>query len=155
MNLGIVFGVFFVFTGCTTLNDATLRELDRTADKALAKMVLAFPGLQSELGLSQGYLVLQRSGSWVPTVGKKGYGILTGKSSGAHSYFRIEQVELNGAWGVGDYTGLMVLPQTVELDQVIAEGLTLENSGTLYIYAEDEHPAAYSIKIISMKPLER
>jgi hypothetical protein len=137
------------------MNETKQRDLDRAADRTLAKMVLEFPGLQSELGISSGYLVLQRSGSWVPTVGKKGTGVLTSNGSDTRSYFRVEQLVVKGAWGVGDYTGLMILPRTVDLAKVTEEGLKLENSGTLYIYATDERPAAYPIEKFTMTPIDR
>jgi hypothetical protein len=150
----MLLGVVGILSGCSTLNATKEHDLNRLADRALAKMVLAFPGLQSELGISQGYLVVQRSGSWIPMVGKKGTGVLTRNGSASRSYFRLEKLEVKGAWGVGDYTGLMMIPRTVDLTKVITEGLTLENSGTLYIYARGEQPAAYSIKDIEIKPIK-
>jgi len=153
-NLGIVLGAVCVLSGCSTMNATKQRELNRAADRTLAKMVLEFPGLQSELGSSPGYLVVQRSGSWIPTVGKKGTGVLTGNGSGARSYYRIDRLEVKGAWGVGDYTGLMIVPRTVDLSKVTSEGLTLEDRGTLYMYAEGERPAAYPIEVISFTPIK-
>jgi hypothetical protein len=156
LKSGLLSGAaLFLLAGCSTMSETKVRDLNRMADSTLAKVVLEQPGLQAELGISPGYMVIERFGSGIPMVGKQGTGVLVDQSSEERSFVTITQLEVDGAWGVGDYTGVMAIKDAEILKRMKTESLTLENSGTIYIYVKGESSAAYSVKNISMEPKPR
>ncbi|MDF7826139.1 hypothetical protein P4B35_19060 [Pontiellaceae bacterium B12227] len=153
-SAGLLSAAILFQTGCTSMSETRKRDLNRTADSALTKVVLEQPGLQAEIGISAGYLVIERSGSGIPMVGKRGVGVLVDQINNERSFVTITKLEVDGAWGVGDYTGVMSIRDAQSLKRAKAEGLTLENKGTIFIYVKGESSAAYPVKIISMEPKE-
>ena len=141
-------------TGCSTLTDSKKKELNRMADSTVAKVVLEQSGLQAEMSISAGYIAIERSGSGIPMVGKRGKGVLVNQITGKRSFINVTHLEVDGAWGVGDYNGVMVIRDKKSVDQAETVGLTLENTGTIYIYVAGEGSAVYPVKIIRMEPVE-
>lgn len=153
-HAGLLSAAILFLSGCANMSETKMRDLNRMADSAFAKVVLEQPGLQAEIGISAGYMVIERSGSAVPMVGKRGVGVLVDQINNERSFIRITKLEVDGAWGVGDYTGVMAIRDAQSLKKAKAEGLTKENSGTIYIFVKGESSAAYPVKIISMEPIE-
>lgn len=149
----LLFSGVLLVSGCSTMSDSKQKKWNRMADRTLAKVVLAYPGLQAELGMASGYLALARSGSGIPMVGKRGSGVLTAVFSGERSYVRITELEVDGAWGVGDYSGLMMIHDPKAFEQARSAGLEWENKGTIYIFSEGESIAAYTIRKIRIEPM--
>jgi len=146
-------GAVLLLSGCATLQQEQIRDLDRMADRTMAKLTLEFSGLQAELSASAGYLVLERSGSGIPLAGKKRYGVLVDNRSDQRVYVRVKTLEIDGGWGVGDYTGLFIIKDKTDFEQAARRGWTSETPGRIYVYAGREKPTSYPIKQIAVDPL--
>jgi hypothetical protein len=158
MNIFSILAVFILVltvpTGCATIGREQEREMNRMADSALAEMVLAYPGLQSQLGASPGYLVVERSGSGLPLVAKRGKGSLTDLKSGERVAVRMLELEIDGAWGVGDYTAVYVFQNAEDFDTAFDGSWTAESVGSVYVRAGREPVAVYTIKKIRIERLD-
>lgn len=151
LNICCLLGlVGLVTVGCSTMSESNIRDLNRMADNSVAKMVLEQPGLQAELGVSAGSVAFEWSGSIVPMVGNRGDGMLIDPSSDERTPIRITDLEIDGAQGLGGFTGVMLIRDVASFRLAKTEGLTLENSGTLYIYVQGEPSAAYAVKRITI-----
>ncbi|MDF7798429.1 hypothetical protein P4C99_03095 [Pontiellaceae bacterium B1224] len=139
-------------TGCSTVNETKMRELNRMADNAVAKIVFEQPGVQAELGAAAGSAVFEWSNSGVPMIGKHGEGVLIDPSSNERAPVRITNLEINGAHGVPAYTCLMLIQDAELFQRAKTAGLSLENAGTLYIYVKGEPSASYAVKRITIEP---
>jgi hypothetical protein len=150
----IVMAGVVLSSGCSTLGKTRTRDLNRMADNAVAKVVLEHPGVQAAMGISAGYIAIERSGSGIPMIGKRGVGVLVDRSNEERSYIRVSKLEVDGAWGVGDYFGFMLIKDAAQLKKAQTEGLRLDNAGTIFIYVKGESSAAYPIKVIELAPVE-
>ena len=122
LNLAVTLGLSLHLAGCATIGREKEREMNRLADSTVAEMALAYPGLQSRLSSAAGYLVVERSGSGLPMVGRRGKGSLTDLDSGERMGVRLMELEIDGGWGVGDYTALYIFHNREEFGRAVAGG---------------------------------
>lgn len=148
IQMGLISFTILALVGCDTIGREQEREMNHAAVHALAGMVLDIPGLQSRVNMCPGYLVVERSGSGIPMVGKRGKGVLTNSKTGARLSVRVSEIEVDGAWGVGDYTGLYLFQSLEEFQQAFANDWHTE-SGSIYVKVGRERAVEYQLKRIS------
>jgi len=134
---GLVSLILISLAGCDTIGREQEREMNHTAVHAMAGMVLDIPGLQSRVNMCPGYLVVERSGSGIPMVGKRGKGVLTNSKTGERVSVKVTEVEVDGAWGVGDYTGLYLFQSLEDFQQAFTNTWQAE-TGSIYVKVDRE-----------------
>lgn len=137
--------------GCDTIRREQEREMNHTVDSTVAKMVLEHSALQSRLSYAPGYLVIKRSGSGIPMVGRRGIGVVTDSKSQQRTNIRLLELEIDGGWGVGDFTGLYLFQSPEDLQQASTNRWSAENAGEIFVSADGRPSTAYAVKRISIE----
>ena len=147
--LGLV--VSSLLFGCATVKRESEKELKHLADHTLAGMVLEHQGLQAAVGMSAGYLVVERSGSGIPMIGKRGRGVLTNIKTNERVEVRVLELEIDGGWGVGDYLGLYLFKAKDDFEQAFTGSWSAANAGTMFVTADGNASAEYEVKSIKLE----
>lgn len=151
IQMGLISFTMLAFVGCDTIGREQEREMNHAAVHALAGMVLDIPGLQSRVNMCPGYLVVEHSGSEIPIVGKRNTGVLTDSKTGARVSVKLTELEINGARGLNEYTGLYLFPSLEDFEQAFTHAWDAEG-GTIFIKADRERAVEYQLKRISTQP---
>lgn len=143
-----IVGLFF---GCATIQRQSEKDLKHLADHTLAGIVLERQGFQAMVGMSVGYLVVERSGSAIPIVGKRDRGVLTDLKTNERVEVRVTELEIDGAWGVGDYLGLYLFNSKENFEQAFKGTWSATNAGSIFITADGNASAEYEVKSMKLE----
>lgn len=141
-----------ILNGCATIGREQERAMNHAADHTLAGMLLEHQDLQSRLALSPGYLIVERSGSGIPMMAKRGRGILTDTKTGDRVTVRLLELEIDGGWGLGDYSGLYLFRSAEALEKAMAGRWSADQAGTIFVTADGEASVEYRVLKISLEP---
>ncbi|MDZ8119260.1 hypothetical protein [Pontiella agarivorans] len=141
-----------ILSGCATIGREQDRAMNHAADHTLAGMLLEHQELQSKLSLAPGYLVVERSGSGIPMFGKRGKGIMTDTKTGDRVAVRLLELEIDGAWGLGDYSGLYLFRSKEDFEQAMSGQWSAEDAGTIFVTAGGQASVEYIVEKITIAP---
>ncbi|QBG46019.1 hypothetical protein EGM51_00800 [Verrucomicrobia bacterium S94] len=152
LKSGLV-AVAAVLTGCAMIGREHDLAMNHTADHTLAGMILEHQDLQSRLGMAPGYLIVERSGSLFSKFGKRGRGILTNTKTDERIPVRLNELEIDGGWGLGDYIGLYLFQSKEALDEARKGAWSAgKDAGTIFVRADEGRSVEYAVLKISTEP---
>ena len=175
--LMLTFALPLLVIGCSSLSpeqrDAVQRDLDRTGEAVLVRLVEKQPEAREAIEHCLGYAVADMSLAKVPFVGAaSGYAIVVDKRTGDRTYVKVSQFEVGGGWGAQTYKAVILFDDEVLLKKAMtgfwhfeagAEAAARDSSIGVrpatgrgyraYKITEEGAVATLTVKVIRGKPL--
>lgn len=151
LTAGGLTAILALFFGCATIQRENEKEMKHLADYTLAGMILEHQGLQATVAMSPGHLVVERSGSGIPMVGKRDRGVLTDVQTNQRVEVRVTELEMDGGRGIGDYVGLYLFNSKEDFEKAFTGAWNATNAGAILVRSDGHASAEYKVKKISLE----
>lgn len=144
-----------VLSGCNTLSEDRMTDLDRMADRSITKLRLE-RGIEGELNTCAGYVVANVNRSIIPTGNPVVVnGVLVRAVDGAHFYMKISGLKFDGADGVRKLTAIIMIPDQSDIEQALNGVLKIDaapESRRVFVSAEHKKFAVYYLETVRIEP---
>ncbi len=138
--------------GCDTIKREQRMQLKHHGAHAMAGMVLEHPYLQSRIDVSPGYMILQRKEPVFPMMKSDfGRGLVTDTRSGDSVDIRLLELEIDGAWGTGNYTALYIFQSEDDYNQAFTNAWSAVHAGDIFVSADGGPAVIYSAERIAVE----